>query len=506
MENETTNKKLKENLSENNDNSKIIVLPLIIQKQIFHLLYEELKTGDCLKNIKNYTMVNWNWFNYYRKLFNHFVPHVYDNNNNNNDSNKFKIVHNDFIKTIIIDYFEINNKSINYMNSLKSLETVNVGSSYENEYSFKNSVWLLTYLNKLNNKDIIINFELNLACFDPYEPTDLEHIDREEFKFKTNLFYVVYDCEYKTTYGYLYEMIKELNPKYLRILPISTTDSGASHFRQYHSISKLNQNYESVEIIKDYIPLYALYRFLQSPNLHTLKFDLQFHFLSSIYGGNQFKNDDDDDDDCGGNRDDNNNNNNSNCDINRDISKYSGSDNSELDFNKMDNFKFRNFDNFQGDSIDDGINEDDRTYCSYSRQGDSCMEIPPYSMSLWKQCLKLLSTNSTITNLSISHNCNGGCQWVDWDGEDENGLYDENFLNDFMNSLASNKTIKTLIIDFNIYNYESEKSNIHLINKSIASMLDQNTTLESIHIFIPNPGFNEISNLTKNTKCKITTQ
>ncbi|EAL61805.1 hypothetical protein DDB_G0291642 [Dictyostelium discoideum AX4] len=348
------------------------------------------------------------------------------------------------------------------MNSLKSLETVNVRCSYDNEYSFKNSVWVLTYLNKLNNKDIIINFELDLACFKPYQPKILEHIEREEFKFKTNLFEVEYDYEEGTSYGFVYEMIKELNPKYLKITPFSSSDAGESHLRQYHSISKLNQNYESVEILGDFIPLYALYRFLQSPNLHTLEFDLQFHFISSIYDNSKF-----------------------------------GGDKTEFDFNKMDNFNFRNFINFQGDTIGDGINEDDQIYCSFSDQDNSCIEIPPYSMSLWNQCLKLLSTNSTITNLSITHNCGGECGW------DKNSLFNENFLNDFMNSLANNKTIKNLTLDFTLSYYDAETDIINL-KKSITSMLDQNTTLESIVIF-PTSEFKEISNLTKNTKCKIFT-
>ncbi|KAM9992433.1 hypothetical protein ACTFIY_009876 [Dictyostelium cf. discoideum] len=525
MEKETTNKKLKSNLSENNDNNKIIVLPLIIQKQILRLLYEEYDNMDSFEILKefknkiiNYSIVDSNWFKNSQKLFSNFIPHIYfdknnnknysnfkynknllyrinnNNNNNNSNNNKYKLVHNDLIKTIIIDYFEINNRSIDYMNSLKSLETVNVRCLHYYEYSFTNSIWVLTYLNKLDNKDVIINFKLYLGCCDPYEPTNLELIDREEFKFKTNKFKVSYDIEYETTYGFVYEMIKELNPKYLKIKPLRcVSDSGESHLLQYHSISKLNQNYESVEIINDFIPLYALYRFLQSPNLHTLKFDLQFHFLSSIYDNNQINN----------NR---NNNNNNNCNSNS--NRVSGDKNkTELDFNKMDNFKFIDF-GYTGDyneqrirfkvhdDIDNGINEDNQIYCSYSRQEDSCIEIPPYSMSLWKQCLKLLSTNSTITNLTIYHNCGGPC--YSECGWKENSLFNENFLNDFMNSLANNKTIKNLTLGFGRCN---------IGNKSIVSMLDQNTTLESIYIIIPFSGLSEeISKLTKNTKCKITTE
>ncbi|EAL61760.1 hypothetical protein DDB_G0291552 [Dictyostelium discoideum AX4] len=101
---------------------------------------------------------------------------------------------------------------------------------------------------------------------------------------------------------------------------------------------------------------------------------------------------------------------------------------------------------------------------------NSYISIPPYSMSLWNQCLKLLSTNSTITNLSITHNCRSTkeCEW------DENEDYENEYTN----------------------------TNIDLITKSIVSMLDQNTTLESINIFAF-WDFNEISYLTKNTKCKI---
>ncbi|KAM9979672.1 hypothetical protein ACTFIZ_005912 [Dictyostelium cf. discoideum] len=133
----------------------------------------------------------------------------------------------------------------------------------------------------------------------------------------------------------------------------------------------------------------------------------------------------------------------------------------------MDNFKFRDF---PDDITDNAINEDNRIYCSFSLQDDSCDEIPPYSMSLWNQCLKLLSTNSTITNLSITHYCGGGgggCNWDEW-YSDFNGLFNENFLNDFMNSLANNKTIKTLTIDFHIFGSLDEYENhINLIkNKS----------------------------------------
>ncbi|KAM9968810.1 hypothetical protein ACTFIW_000211 [Dictyostelium discoideum] len=233
-------------------------------------------------------------------------------------------------------------------------------------------------------------------------------------------------------------MIKELNPKYLKLKSFGCSDSGFLHFHSFDLILK----------------------FLQSPNLHTLKLHLQLHFISSIYDNNQIKNNN---------------------------SKFSGfgKDKIELDFNEMDNFKFIDFGNIgnylpgairfivYGDIkfyIDNGINEDNQIYCSF--------KIPPYSKSLWKQCLKLLSTNSTITNLSISHNCGGCSNECGWD---ENSLFNENFLNDFMNSLANNTTIKTLTLNFiNCEDYQNK----NLINKSIASMLDQNTTLESIHIFL----------------------
>ncbi|KAM9956809.1 hypothetical protein ACTFIR_003543 [Dictyostelium discoideum] len=149
----------------------------------------------------------------------------------------------------------------------------------------------------------------------------------------------------------------------------------------------------------------------------------------------------------------------------------------------------------------DNIKFIDLKFPSY--QDDSCMKIPPYSKSLWKQCLQLLSTNSTITNLSFSNNCGGiynDCGW----GERSSKSYNENFLNDFMNSLVNNKTIKTLTLDFGFKDYRNLNLHIDLITKSIASMLDQNTTLESISIFSFSKS-NEISNLTKNTKCKIKT-
>ncbi|EAL61759.1 hypothetical protein DDB_G0291550 [Dictyostelium discoideum AX4] len=82
----------------------------------------------------------------------------------------------------------------------------------------------------------------------------LEYIEKEEFKFKTNLFEVDFDIEYETTYGFVYDMIKELYPKHLKLKSIDCSDQGTPHLQQYHSISKLNQNYESVEINDDFIP------------------------------------------------------------------------------------------------------------------------------------------------------------------------------------------------------------------------------------------------------------
>ncbi|KAN0029540.1 hypothetical protein ACTA71_007669 [Dictyostelium dimigraforme] len=504
MENLISNKKLKENQSENNDNHKIIVLPLIIQKSILYLLYEEIsnlkRENDHIKTIeiKNYSLVNWNWFKNSQVVFQYFFPsfyrgHNYDyhkykyhiwakhrmiDSNSNNNNNKFKLINCTIntIKAISIEYFDINNESINFINTLKSLETINVESPYDNYDLFNDSIWVLTYLNRLINKDIQVNFKLNFESFDSCERDELEVIEKEELIFKTNQFIAKYDFQHEVSYGFVYEMIKELKPKSLKIKPFRTSDS-ASHLQQYHSISKLNQNYESVEIISDFIPLYAFYRFLQAPKLHTLKFDLQFHFLSKIYDNNFLEN---------------------GSEYNTDII--------EFDFNKMDNFKFEDFGEDENITfevknkqfyIDNGINEDNQIFCQYSNQYDySCTSIPPYSMSLWKECLHLLSTNSTITNLSISNNCGEGCEF------DENSfLYNENFLNDFMNSLANNKTIKTLTLYFNPH-----WSNSKLFRKSISLMLDQNSTLETIFVDGDYSNMYNFPISTKNTKCKVITR
>ncbi|KAN0029533.1 hypothetical protein ACTA71_007662 [Dictyostelium dimigraforme] len=515
------NKRLKENLLENNDNHKIIVLPLIIQKQILFFLYEEYKNMKKVKRdrnmIKNNSLINWDWFKISQLLFHGFFPLYYDTIiNNSNKNNKFKIINNNLVKQIIIDYFEINNESINFINNLKSLETIYVKCLNSEECSFINSIWILTFLNRLINKDIVVNFKLKLG-YDCYEPKQLEVIEKEELLFKTNQFIVIYDMEFETSYKFIYKMIKELNPKSLKIKPILwASDSGESHLQQYHSISKLNQNYESIEIENDFIPLYALYRFLKAPKLQTFKFDLQFHFLSEIYDtiiNNDSDNDSDnsDSDNNSDNNSDSDNNNSNNSSYYNSNSNYnSNKDKIELDFDKMDNFKYKDFGDIEERKsfkvhkniqfyIDNGINEDNQIFCPYSRQESfNCYSIPPYSMSLWNECLKLLSTNSTITNLSISHNCGDYCSLKGF-------LYNTNFLNDFMNSLANNKTIKALTLYFNFKEKEIQ-NNIEIINKSIVSMLDQNTTLETISICYKqywDEKPNEFPYTIKNKKCKI---
>ncbi|KAN0029534.1 hypothetical protein ACTA71_007663 [Dictyostelium dimigraforme] len=518
MQQEITNKIFKENLLENNDNHKIIVLPLLVQKQILYFLYKEFNYMDRdkidKKEIENYFLINWDWFKYSQILFHHFFPLYYSDygidswrydywNNyfkdriiiNRNKNNKFKLINSNFVKTIIIDYFHINNESINYINSLKSLDTINVNILFNNQYSLNGTIWILSYLNRLINKDMVVNFELEMD-YDMIELPKSVVFEKEELLFKTNQFFIIYDTKHDLCYKFINEMIKELKPKSLRIEPIIYQYLFSSipppidphfHLQQYHSISKLNQDYESVEIIYDFIPLYALYRFLQAPKLQTLKFNLQFHFLSEIYD-NILKY--------------------YHIDSNRD---YINKDGMELDFNRLDNFDYKYFggenknrrkifkvnNNIQF-YIDNGINEDNQIFCPYENSNERCYSIPPYSKSLWNECLKLLSTNSTITNLSISHNC-GGCTI-------NSGLYNINFLNDFMNSLANNKTIKTLTLDFN-FNEEEIKNNMDVINESIALMLDQNTTLESITICFSEKHGEKKSNkfpyTTKNTKCNI---
>ncbi|KAF2073083.1 hypothetical protein CYY_005607 [Polysphondylium violaceum] len=116
-----------------------------------------------------------------------------------------------------------------------------------------------------------------------------------------------------------------------------------------------------------------------------------------------------------------------------------------------------------------GINEDNHKYCPRCQSGP--LNIPEYSRSLWKECLQLLKTNTTLTELSIGHSlcCHYG------------STLNQQLIDDLLDSLSNNKSIKTLYLDFR--GIDQPKQQHPFINEDfISSLLQNNTTIENLYI------------------------
>ncbi|KAM9985285.1 hypothetical protein ACTFIZ_008824 [Dictyostelium cf. discoideum] len=345
-------------------------------------------------------------------------------------SDIYKLMNTQIIKRLCISIFYICDEIIDEINTFQELESITI-VNYFGAW-FGNSFWRLHFLNRLRD-DIVVNFDLYIG----YSETTNNDIkpkgikDDQPLTFKCNNLSVVFQYEVDDYYNFIYrDIISKLKFKSLYFNSI-----GPSHLLQYHSISKLNKTIESVRINNDHIPLYSLYRFLKAPNLHTLKFCLNFPSLSKLY-----------------------------TDSNKHQYQY----------------------HFDLESLDNTVNEDQQYLCPLFRS------LPPYSMQLWNECIKLIGSNTTITTFEFfeadCHECDIGHNDFE---------LDTGFLNDFIDSFSNNKTIKTLSINFG-NSFSSE-----FLTSKIATMLDQNSTLKNLNLYFDYNFVNKISKKTTNKKCSI---
>ncbi|KAF2074543.1 hypothetical protein CYY_004170 [Polysphondylium violaceum] len=459
-------------------------LPTLIQKQILDYIYYQDKQDYITKGGKyslRYALVDKQWFKISKQILNNntILPiNIIENSNNSNSHSQLRLITKESIQQIAIKFRDIKGY-IEIVNRLyKSVNSITITHSDHNDGWINESLWFLNHLNKLDRIDSInVNFEMSLFCENPANTRLGEKEIKVPFKFKTNHFKVEYQYECENyelkTYAYIYEMIKDLNPKSIEFFSDPASEDGASHLKMFHSLSKLDNQYQSILIAYDYIPLYSLYRFLQSPTLKIFKFNLQFHFIRALYNDKQ----NNDDGDGGGN----------------------------FNFNVMDNFLFKDFHNNSYEfemqqCIENNVNEDNQVYCTFDEWGDCNPTIPNYSKQLWKECLHLLANNKTITELSIGDTiCGKPCY-----GE-KKAAYQQLF-DDLLDSLSKNKSIKTLSFDF----VELDLAH-HPINKEFLSTLIQNnTTLESIYVGVEyrdgiiKSMFDDLSkSMPSNSKCVI---
>ncbi|KAF2069485.1 hypothetical protein CYY_009195 [Polysphondylium violaceum] len=359
-----------------------------------------------------------------------------------------RLVDKDSLQHLMIEYKNLNMETVDRVNKeFKSLQQLTV-IKYADDYGLEGSVWSLNCLNKLKRRgDILVNFDL-VAIGHGY-PSSIYQDEQQKEKawlFKTNRMglYCSYEDQDEDPFQCIYGLIKGTNPRSLAIYAgIKSND--ISHLKMYHSIAKLNHQYQHVAIESDFIPLYALYRFLQAPSLKSFQFRLQLHFLSHLY------------------------------------------EQDDLDDKTVASINFDTLDSFTYDSkaqscvrkmpryLKTHINEDNSVFCEFNTDlndddpDEILSRVPPYSKLLWKECLGLLSTNSTITNLCIG---DVHCYASGHPHETTQPLVD-----DLLHALSSNRTITTLQFAFGF-----AEDHMILNKQFIVSLLQKNNTLQSLQI------------------------
>ncbi|KAF2069484.1 hypothetical protein CYY_009194 [Polysphondylium violaceum] len=413
--------------------------------------------SNIINNVIEYALVNGQWFDVASHLVGSAEAVDIDLSAVVGHADKAVSVENKgIVEHVIVDYKEINPKLVELLNrEFSALKTITVKNFNHNE-GLMQSVWQFNHFNKLARKDqIVVNFNLFLngdyGCLNYIVPL----LEREPFTFTTGYVYAHYTYEDEPTFSFLYGMVKDFNPQILQLSTNTPPTGQASHLRMLHSLAKLNQRYVSVGIKNDYIPLYSLYRFLQSPHLSHFQFQLQFHLIAAIYKDQ---------------------------DANSIITEaFNFNEKDAFEFSPRDYFSYDRFDEYMVydkahylDTNMNTINEDNQIYCPFdtkNRDNPNDKVVPPYSKSLWKECLELLKANRTITELSIGdvrcNSTNATHQQIQTSQLDK----------DLLDALAANQSIKTLVLNFGYTN------NHFVLNKVfLSSLLQQNSTLESLVI------------------------
>jgi len=538
MEIKTSSKRIKTN----NDN--IILVPNIVIKYILQLLYDEdMKSNHgqeyydlsrCYSWGKPYCMVSWYWFSVCQQLYcfsdNHFWVNDIKNKLNRNikqeekekeisttssvlslssSSNRVLVERNpyfiniDLIKSLKIHIDQISKELIESINvGMTMLENIRVINQHYTEFIYK-PLTVFSHLNKLR-KNIKVEFYLYIEA-GTTESID-SNPDYQPFTFNTTKFQLSFDC-IPSSHAILTRMIRDIQPKSLFIDSTSHTDSGGSHLHCYHSLSRLCQ-FECIEIKSDFIPLYSLYRFLQTPKLNTFKFNLQFHFISSLYNNSFNNNNNNQIYNLNFNQLDqfsifNNNNNNNIITSTTSTTTMVVDENEQQQQQKRNLHKYKVYDNQWYLEKGNTVNEDNQIFCGYDKYVEGNDVIPPYSLQLWNECLSLLRENKTITELSI-----GQCYCSDQQFHSP-VKSSELLISDIIHTLSNNKSIKKLTLEGDYGDDLNDPINF-CTPLVIVEILESNSTLEFLYIqetgknqsFIDHV-IDEIRQTTKNKKCKV---
>ncbi|KYR01440.1 hypothetical protein DLAC_11478 [Tieghemostelium lacteum] len=322
--------------------------------------------------------------------------------------------------------------------------------------------FLVRYVNELQIPSIKYNFKFHLDENDieSWNDDDDEYdndsgMNREdamtEKNFETNYLEVTSDIRTEfppTHYSDFTDAILFLDPLELAIKSLGESDSKNEYFDICHSISIHNQRYQSVRIFNQPIPLMALYRLLQAPNLHTLDITLQFHQPFSFYKSYDRYN---------GNSPHRRSRNTLVNNINIDNIKHSHEKN--LCPENDDIKEHWTFPTEFYDALEKDYKEDRYLFCNFYLHSNCKATVPPheYSHDLWNKCKELLKNHKTLTALSISH----VDTWCSCKKEPP-----QQFIIDFAELIKSSKSLKSLNLDIDFVTAET-----------VEQMIENNPTL-----------------------------
>ncbi|KAF2075405.1 hypothetical protein CYY_003284 [Polysphondylium violaceum] len=335
------------------------MFPKVIQKYLLDIIIDHYRLNEYspVCEIRNCALVNWEWFNYLsiftsrERIIGHDVLKIkkyVDGADKNNDSQLYQFIKYDKIQYLMLEFFQIDQNAIYIINNdlvdLKKVTLIQKKQSEKEDHV--KIIWNMSVCNKIlidlnqlrPNLDINVDFFIN----SPSRINIQQNFLQESVRFQTNDIKLKF---YYQEHAPFDEFILCLKPKSIYLQALELPDKSKFHIPWLHTLSISNRFYEKVVIKDDYLPLFALLRFLQSPNLHSFKFQLQFHMLYKLYSSTEGF-------------------------VHQEIVQE---------------------------------NHDDYTFCShYKQQRMPSQEIPPFYRAIWNQCLKLLTFSSTLKNLSIS--------------------------------------------------------------------------------------------------------
>ncbi|KAF2072272.1 hypothetical protein CYY_006404 [Polysphondylium violaceum] len=259
-------------------------MPFIFQQSVLDI-QSKLIYSVRSSLVRDLSLVCWRWFNYLSKLLSPSKDEFHKKKDRDSAIYcNYRLLHRkEFIKSLKIPLKLFDKNLVSNLNryytSLERLDIIVLDNDKD--------LSLLSLLNELNTHSTTNPAQKIDIKLDIYPPKngkvlcDEKWLKKVEFTFTLTWFQFIYNSR-KTNdnFNWISTLILKLCPRNITIIP---ENSGFKHLEFYHTISKHNQHYQSIRIENDFIPLFSLYHFIQSPNLTSFKFSLDIKLINELY-------------------------------------------------------------------------------------------------------------------------------------------------------------------------------------------------------------------------------